>query len=450
MPVCACCGLKITSASHETDRGYICDRCWNDSNLFFPEKFRDSTQWEEVSGLLDFKSDKTEKLNLPVLKLKQKKVTLYTGKIGAKDILRLYAVFGFEEETLAGYQRELYEDKVNEVYRYLLDCPVAVMPGIFLSVREGVKYIPLSRNESPETNDFGLLEVPMRRGAIWIIDGQHRVAGLERVISDVGLLQNNEDSDGFSSLSLIEYELPATFIDSQAAVEVVNSSEPAKMTAADIERLIFFMVNKTQKRISPSLKDALQYCIRQAGMNGIPVLEKESWRADATGIAIDFNASYDSPFYKKINISGQKLQNKPIQLNSFVSSLRPLFGSKDFADLSAVEKKELLLLYWKAIEQINKSAFCDGTYKYYMILRALGVYSINLLLLDYIGLCRERVVDICDESNIRGFVERMKGFDWSKVSSQIVHFGGMSGVVETRRVLFNYMFGTEAQVRCEE
>jgi hypothetical protein len=215
------------------------------------------------------------------------------------------------------------------------------------------------------------------------------------------------------------------------------------MTPADIERLIFFIINKTQKRISPSLKDVLQYCIKRAGMKGIPLLEKESWRADSTEIAVELNASSDSPFYGKINISGQQRSEKPIQLNSFVSSLRPLFGNRNFANLQKDRKKELLSVYWKAIERMNKSAFTTENYGKYMILNAMGIYTMHLLFSDYLKICQMKGFDICDESSLEAFVDKMKGFDWSKTSSPISHFGGMSGVREAHRILLNYMLGAE-------
>lgn len=438
MPVCTCCGFRIADNYHKTKRGYVCNSCWNDPNLFFAEKLNESSEGKIYTATLDPKN-KMEKIRLPVLKLKQKKVTLYTGKIGTEDLLRLYAVFGFEEESLSGYQRELYEDKVNEVYQYLIDCPVAVMPGLFVSIREGVKFVPLPLPSW--TNDFGMIEIPMRRGAIWIIDGQHRVAGLEKVFSDVNLIRRGYQSDKNSYLNLVDYELPVTLIDSQAAVKIINHSNGTTINEAEIERLIFFMVNKTQKRINASLKDALQYCIKRVGMKGVPLVNRENWRADAAEIALNFNALDLSPFYMKINISGQRSQNKPIQLNSFVSSLRPLFTDELFVKIPMKNKKKVLLKYWRAMERMNKPAFSEKKYREYLILRASGVYSINLLLLDYIRLCRERKAHICNESNIRRYVERMRGFNWHKTGSPVAHFGGMGGVLETRKVLLNYMFG---------
>lgn len=439
--ICVCCGLRITGEYHKIEQGYLCDRCWNDPNLFFPERLKNSGKWGEIFSVFVSNSDTTETLSFPVIRLFQKGVKLYTGKLNAKNLLRLYAVFGFEEETLRGYQRELYENQVNDVYQYLLDCPVAIMPGLFISVRYGVKFIPSFDPESKEMGmDFGKLEVPLRKGAIWIIDGQHRIGGFEKALANFGQVESNNCYSEDPLLNLMDYELPVTFIDSTEAVELINHSNGTKLNPEDIERVAFFIINKTQRRLSPSLKDTLQYCIKRAGMNGIPVIERESWRADATSIIIDLNALEDSPLYQKVNISGQRGMNRPIQLNSFVSSLNPLFRNKKVLLLNNNEKKKLLLSYWKSIKRINEKSFKDTDYRNYLLLKTMGVYTLNLLILDYIRIYNEKGVDILDESNIKEFTDKLKGFDWSKETSPIRNFGGMKGVKEAYNVLINYIF----------
>ncbi len=446
MLVCVCCGLKITGKYHEIERGKVCDRCWNDPNLFFPEKLKNSDKWEAVSTILNTNNDLAESLNLSVIKLRQKELTLYTGKMKVKDLLRIYGVFSFEEETLEGYQRELYENKVNDLYRYLIDCPVAVMPGLFISIREGVKYVPRFKIDSNEKDDdIGTLNVPIKKGAIWIIDGQHRMGGFEKVLSNVAQFQGKNRFDQDSFQTLMNYELPVTFIDSKQAIDGLNHSQGSNLTPIDIERLAFFIFNKTQHRLNPSLKDTLQYCITTSGMSGIPIIERETWRVDATSIAIDFNSLDDSPFHNLINISGQRGLNRPIQLNSFVSSLKPLFRNVEFSILNNNEKKEFLLGYWKVIKRINESAFSEKKRRNYLILKVIGIYTLNYLCLEYIRTHTEQGRDFRDDSNISRFINRIKGFDWSKSTSPVAHFGGLGGVKEALSILTSYMFENTIQ-----
>lgn len=439
--ICICCGLRIAGEYHIIEQGHLCERCWNDPNLFFPEKLKSTGKWDEIYSVLGPSSDTNETLKFPVIRLFQKGVKLYTGKLNAKNLIRLYAVFGFEEENLRGYQRELYDNKVNELYQYLVNCPIAIMPGIFISLRHGVKFVNRFDSESDEMGkDFGTLEVPMRKGAIWIIDGQHRIGGFEKALTKFGQIKSDTGYEEDPNVNLMDYELPVTFIDSTEAVELVNDYNGTKVTSEDIERVAFFIINKTQKRISPSLRDTLQYCITRSGMNGIPVIDRELWRSDATSIIIDLNALENSPLYNKINISGQRGMNRPIQLNSFVSSLNPLYKKEKFSILNNDEKKILLFRYWKSLRQIDEKPFRETDYRNYLLLKALGVYTVNLLILDYMRICDEENVNILDEINIIKFTKRLKGFDWSKETSPIKSFGGMKGVKEAHHVLINYMY----------
>jgi len=435
--MCSCCGLKITEKYHKIENGYICLRCWNDPNLFFPEKYKNSEIWREVESIYSPSIDSEEIISLPVIKLNQKGVTLYTGKLKAKQLLKLYGLFGFQEETLEGYQRDIYEDQVNDLFLYLTQCPVAIMPGLFISVREGVKFVP---NYSTD-NAVGTLDIPLKRGALWIIDGQHRIASFEKALASISKFDNDSADNSF--LSLMDYEIPVTFIDSKETIKIANINGLQNISPSDIERMAFFIINKTQRKISPSLKDTLQYLISQSGMSGIPVIERNHWRTIATALAIDLNALETSPLYNKINISGRRGLNRPIQLNSFVSSLKPIFSNEEFKKLTLEEKRNFLLNYWSEIKKLYGDAFSDDHYKKYLILKSIGVYTMNLLINDYIKYHLNNGYDSMTSISIKEFLKNLNDFNWSKDSSPIANFGGMKGVKEARIELLTHMFGIE-------
>src|SRR5207245_253708 len=116
--------------------------------------------------------------------------------------------------------------------------------------------------------------------------------------------------------ALKDYELPVVFIDSsQAAREIKLKTKPEDPDVAgpnlplnerDIERVVFFIVNKTAKGISPSLKDALAYKIKAAGIGGIPIIEEKPWRYVATKISLVLfrNGRVGSPFTGLMKITG--------------------------------------------------------------------------------------------------------------------------------------------------
>ncbi|MHA1875587.1 MAG: DGQHR domain-containing protein [Promethearchaeota archaeon] len=432
---CISCGLTIGNKYHVTNQGNVCDRCWNDPNLFFPEKLEENGTLNLIQNI--FQNEDDPYLDLPVLKLQQKDVSLYSGKLDAINLLKLYGIASFEEYTLSGYQRDINDNQTDELSKYILECPLALMPGLFVSIRGEVSFNPFKKSD-----DFGLLRVPLKKGALWVIDGQHRIGGFEKIFAQLGTMTHDERQD---LITLQNYEVPITFVDSTKAIRVMQKEKKLELTEPDIEKLAFFIINKTQRRLSPSLKDTLQYCISRVGIRGVPAIEKEYWRTEAAAIGIDLNSNPDSPWYQKINISGQRGLERPLQLNSFVSSLAKLYQNKVFLSLSHKEKQILLNRYWSAIRKINIDAFSDNNYRNYILTKTIGVYTLNLMLLDYL-LHREESKDILDEHNISEFVNKLQNFDWSKESSPLVGYGGMKGVIEARLLLLDYMGYIETYV----
>ena len=155
--ICSCCGLEISGNNHPTDEGkkYVCDNCWNNPNLFFPEKMETDAHLKLLSEIAKEERKTSEISQIQVIRLFQKGLEMYIGKITANTLLRLCEVDRFEEKELTGYQRELFRDRTAELVEYLDECPIAIMPGLFANVR-AAKFISTS-------GDIGLLEIPQKK-----------------------------------------------------------------------------------------------------------------------------------------------------------------------------------------------------------------------------------------------------------------------------------------------
>jgi DGQHR domain-containing protein len=309
------------------------------------------------------------------------------------------------------------------------------MPSLLMSLREA-RFIS-------KDGDFGTLEISRKKGSIWIIDGQHRVGGFEKVREHFIFARNpNVDSKLFTEL--MNYELPVVFIDTRKAAERISSNTLGQTTAPeDIERATFFIVNKTQKGINPSLKDALLYRIKIGGIEGIPTLKKESWRVHAAHIGISMRQENDSSLKDRINISGRKGAGRPIQLNSFISSLRPLFVEKEFLKLNDFERLNFLKNFWNALKEILPEAFDTKTWKQYMVMKAIGVYCLNWLACDIFKMCTEHGRRYDDEKALEKLVEPLKSFDWGSQTSPLSSFAGMKGVRKGYELLCNVLYTKE-------
>jgi DGQHR domain-containing protein len=435
--ICTCCGYEIKGKKYsvESGKGIVCEKCWNNPDLFFPEKLKTDKHLYILSKIAAENRKKEDTLSVKVIKLEQKGALLFTGKMKVGDILDICEIDKFEEEELTGYQRERYQERTSELVDYLTNCSLAIMPAILASIRE-VKF-------QSKDSDLGILSIPRKKGAVWIIDGQHRIGGFGKIQQDF-IFSNKIDPITYSDL--MNYELPVVFVDSKhSASNIVPeaSSVDNDFSSEDIERTVFFVVNKTQKGIHASLKDALLYRIDKSGIRGLPAIEKEKWRISGTKIGITMNKEPESPLKDKINISGKRDAGKPIQLNSFVSSLKVLYSEEEFLKLTEKEKFEFLKSFWMIIAKQFPEAFKKGKTGDYMLLKALGIYALHYLAKDVFNECIENKCDYKQSQNLEPMLSRLSSFDWHVNTSPLSALGGMKGVNRAYEILSQFVKGDE-------
>lgn len=397
-------------------------------------------------------SEEETTIKVPVVAFEQKGVQNYVGVMKAKDLLEVWHVERFMEEQLdRGYQRQKEEERMRQVSSYVEKCPLPVIPAILASVREGARFITTDKN-------IGILEIPLRKGAIEIIDGQHRVGGFEvlkRLVEGERVGRRRLAEEEIAKYEeLLNFEIPVHFIDAESAVKRLDkvATPEAKenmlkelgkdrLGPEDVERVHFFVINKTQKAIRPALKDTLAYLIHAAGIRGIPIIEKEMWKAEiATPLTLDLHFMKDSPLRGLINISGTRGLGRPIQLNSFVTSLRPLAEKNaHFRSMSPEQRYNFLKVYWGTIRELCPEAFDNALRGEYLILKTIGVYVLNCLASDVLNWCRAKGVEELTKDEVKNYLKPIKEFDWGKDTSTIRAYGGAKGVQEAYKVLLKFL-----------
>lgn len=457
--ICSCCGFEINEKVYSIDNGQknVCEKCWNNPEMFFPEKINQDPRLSLLSKMAQETGKQNEIVEVTAIKLVQKEIEMYIGKMKITDILNLYELDKFKEEELEGYQRERYEERTSQLVEYLEKSPLAIMPALLVGLRETI-FIPISDN-------IGTLRIDRKKGAIWIIDGQHRVGGFSK-IREQFMFTKKLGASLFTDL--MDYELPVVFIDSEGAAEKIKSKGAkgtASLSAQDIEKTIFFVVNKTQRGISPSLKDALLYSIKTSGIEGLALVDKEGWRIIGAQIAITLNCKENSPLRAKINVSGQRNSGKPIQLNSFVSSLEILFKDKEFSSLSVDDKIGFIETYWSALREvlpeafkareqpkangeefgkrysgnINKNAKKNQTNNLakekYLLLTSLAVYTMHRIARDLLHSAMRKGISLNQPEFFKQSLNPLESFDWKANSSPLSALGGMKGVSKAYELL---------------
>lgn len=122
-----------------------------------------------------------EIVEMDAVKLVQKGLPMYVGKMKASNLLELSDIENWSEQTLDGYQRERFREKTREIAQYLDECSIAMIPALLASFREG-EFVQVR-------GDFGVLKIPRKMGAIWLIDGQQRTGGFNEIWSELQELQ---------------------------------------------------------------------------------------------------------------------------------------------------------------------------------------------------------------------------------------------------------------------
>jgi DGQHR domain-containing protein len=353
-------------------------------------------------------------IEVKVVKLKQKGIDLFIGKMKVKDILSIVDIEEAEEDQIKGYQRVKYEERIKEIGKYLIGkSKIIVFPSsIVLSLREPIVQLILSKD-----GETGILKIPRKKGAAWIVDGQHRIGGFEILVKLAESIKGGLEIEKLPEL--LEFELPVSFL------YLVKKEQPQ-----DIERAIFFLVNKTQKGIRPSLKDYLMHIIATRNTFWHPILDAEKWRIDATGLVLRLHRDPESKLMGLINITGARGMKRPLQLSSFVSALEPLMKNKNFMDLSDEEKFTFLKRFWDVLHEMHSEAFIPPYNS--LLLKNISVYALMELANDVFNYCKGDL----SKQKIKECIKPLsdpKLFD--KEKSPYAAFGGRKGAHAAYEIL---------------
>jgi hypothetical protein len=235
---------------------------------------------------------------------------------------------------------------------------------------------------------------------------------------------------------LLSFEIPIVFVDSKAIIEKMKNESPDNLTVkqSELEGAFFFIINKTQKPVNPSLKDELAYKTLKAGITGIPIIEKEKWRTNIVPVVNELNKQ-SSPFEGLIHLGGTTSNGHPVPLSSFVSSLKPLFDNITFKELSFDQKTTFLINYWAYIREMFPKGFEEKTRKQYLILRTTSIYAFNFLSNDVYTWCVDEGLNPNNSESIKKFIGPLEEFNWDKDSSPFAFLGGGKGVRKAHEVL---------------
>ena len=321
-----------------------------------------------------------EALRAFALRFHQKRpdVSLYSTVIPLRQLLGRCQPDTYQHDNRQGYQRPLTPSRLRHLSAYMREEEGVLPTSLLVCIREpdraSFEAAELGRGGGGEP---GILTVPPGV-TMWVVDGQHRLFGLERALS--------KDKAGW----VAEYPLPVTIVEGIDAYE---------------EMRYFHVINTRQKGVPTDVVDRHLLTMREA--EGTALLEREGernyLRAGATKLCDILNSDPSSPWYGVVLMPGEKRRpHHLMRQHGLVSSLDPVVRDGLVKRLTDDEAGKLLLNYWRAARDRWQSAFEQP--QGYVIQKALGAGALHQIFPDVVELCRaaddfsqEKIADILAE-----------------------------------------------------
>lgn len=291
---------------------------------------------------------------------KQPEVTLYVTALPARELLGRCRADVYRHGG-SGYQRPPMRSRLRQLSAYLRLEEGALPTSLLLCIRrpDRADFQPLAAG--PSSAQPGTITIGPGV-TLWVVDGQHRLAGLEWALS----------RDGAAWLA--DYTLPVTIVEGMDAYQ---------------EMRYFHIINTRQKGVPTDVVDRHLLAMREA--EGPALLEREGersyLRARATKLCDLLNSHPESPWRGMIRMPGQPARPQhTVRQHSMVSSLEPVVRDPLFQRLADDAAGKLLLNFWGAARDCWPSAFQSP--QEYAIQRPLGAGALHQLFPDVLELCR--------------------------------------------------------------
>ncbi|HLK60898.1 MAG TPA: DGQHR domain-containing protein [Chthonomonadaceae bacterium] len=251
-----------------------------------------------------------------------------------------------------GYQREELRTHYSKVGNYLVKNKKAILPtSVLLSVRGAVQFEPVQMEDKGNCM-IGSLTIPASE-PLWIVDGQHRIAGLRYAIEELG----SEDARNFS--------LPAVIMAGMPKFDEVQQ---------------FFIVNSTSKRIKTDLAQRLltEMAEQDEAVRTSVVAKGQSWLLRAVRIAEKLNEKTGSPWEGRIQRPNmRKIGKVMIVESSFNQSLKPILSISWMQKMPDEQVVEIIDRYWRAIMEYLPDALDNP--RDYALQKTTGVYPWHMV-----------------------------------------------------------------------
>jgi DGQHR domain-containing protein len=305
-------------------------------------------------------NSKVVQVSFEAVTTEQDSIRLYVGVAKAKDLIQVTKVDPYNPklsptDANQGYQRPPERGRITRIGRYLIE-------------QEGGGLFPtavLLASRSPIDYDKkqGMITISSEK-PLQIVDGQHRLAGLQYVITEK------------SASQFENYNIPFVIME--------TPDRMAEMTQ-------FRIVNGTAKQVRTDLVNMI-LTATYSGMKRTDIPNADLWKIVVSNVVERLAKDPESPWRDSITLPGETTTRgeggKIIRATSFITSLHPVYVW--FKETGILTSKchntdeeieyiyRIVADYWRALKQVVPEAFENPSD--YVIQKTPGLFSLHKLL----------------------------------------------------------------------
>jgi len=285
---------------------------------------------------------------LHMTRMKQDARELYVGPMNAEDVIRFGRVAEWHEGDDSGYQRAPEGARIRKLSNFLKKEAVPLLPTSVLLSHRGE---PLPKVEiAPNVVEIDLPE----EAVLFIVDGQHRVAGLQMAIEKEGVER------------LRQFQLPVVFM------EFADVGDEAHQ---------FRLINDNMKKVNTMLARRLLEMRLQKGGSEVKRALRDSkslWQAESVAVIRELKEAEGSVWYGRIQPPNEKKRAQHIVRElSMSTSLKPILTDPIGTDLGTETVARFLSNYWEAWRRVAPEAFDEP--ESFVIQKTAGVFSLHMV-----------------------------------------------------------------------
>ena len=293
-----------------------------------------------------------------------------------------YDIPTFDPRNNRGYQRPLQESRVNELVTDLKKKRVDLPTAILLNLRN---------RDARQAVQNGRLRLSFLRDSasaailFHVVDGQHRVEALKKLMED--------DPDGGWEEFLIPF------------ICMVGATEPEEMEQ-------FYVVNSRAKSVRTDLAFALLRKLTDRDPKMLERLDEKGrgWQVAAEKL-VEALAETSSVWRGLIRLAAMDKGVTTMPSASMVTSLKPLLASSFFGRLSFAQQQQVIEAFWTGLRDVMRPAFDDP--KEFVVQKGVGVIVLHAILVDVMEIVRSTGRSVIEPSTYRDIMnepmERLQG-----------------------------------------